>query len=226
MLYDQAGNYLYPPGSVKEFQWNVLTDGESIPSWLTQVGTATVAAPVINGVDGDRGFARFAIKAAPAAGNFAGVATAFNIDTADFEEIAFIVYGWASDSNSGTNHNLQIQLSDGSTGCFLQNNQSASPTVGATQLRVYTPTAETLTWELVNGNNGTRRKDVGVVIRPRTREVFICCGDPAEGAGVVWYNVGNWLNVTGQPFQLRVFTQDTNVRYMEFNRLKLRLVGM
>lgn len=221
MLYNARGDYFCRNwGRRKEFEWAPRVDGESLPAWLTLRGTSAIQT--VQGIDGDRGFARFQTKlATPTAGDSAGVQTAQNIDTAEFEEIALIVYGVATDSNTATDHNLILELSDGAGGAFVFNNATSA---GVTQLRVRPGAAQTFTWEFALNNNGTRRKDIGLIIRPPTREVFVTVGDPAEGAGVVMYDAGTWVDVTANPFFVAVFTQTAAQRYMEFDRIKFRVV--
>jgi len=179
----------------------------------------------LSGADTSRGIVQAVTSTT--SGHFAGVKTAFNLQSDQFEEIGIFVYSWGSTSNSATLQNMSIQYASGanSQGMFLQNNPGAA-TPGATQLRVYTPVAQTMSWELVLNSNGNRRKDVGVIIRPRTREVYVTCGDPAEGAGVVWYDAGNWVDVTNasaEAVQVRIFTQEAATKTMQFSRIKLRL---
>lgn len=220
MLFDSTGKWIMPAGVVRTFDWSPLVDSEALPSWLTLQGTSPIMT--VNGIDGDRGYARFQTKSAtPTAGDEAGVrVTAGNIDSAKFREIGFFVYGWACDSNTPTNVNMLLQYGDTSTGMALNANHSNS----LTQFNIRPSVFNALPWELVANNNGTRRKNVGFVVRPATREVFITTGDPAEGAGIIGYHKGSWLN-TVLPLICVVRTQSAAQRYMEFSRIKLRLVS-
>lgn len=221
MFCDASGRPWYPGRVVKEFDW-VISNDTALPAWLVAHGTSpvlTYTSPATG-----RGVVRCQTKVAtPTSGDAAGVQTAFNIDTAQFTEIALICYGVLTDGNTGgTDHSINIQANNGSTqGFFLENDSGAA---GAPSYRVYSQVRQSFTWDL-SASSAQKRKDIGIVIRPNTREFFVCSGDPAEGAGVVAYNVNSWTNVSGQPFAARIITRAAAQRWIEFQRIKLRLVS-
>ncbi len=220
MFCDASGRPWHPGRIVKEFDWSVSNDA-ALPSWLVSSGTSAVLT--YTSPASARGTLQCQTKVStPTSGDAAGVATAFNIDTAKFAEIAFVCYGVVTDgSTNGTDHNFNMQMNDGTGGFYVQNNHADS---GVPTYRVYSPVAVNFDWDISKAS-AQKNKDIGVVIRPRTKEFFVCAGDPAEGAGVVAYNVGNWTDLTGQPLIARVITRSAAQRYVRFQRIKLRLVS-
>lgn len=220
MFCDAAGKPWFPGKVVKTFDWNIANDS-ALPAWLVAQGTSPVLT--YTSPASSMGKLRCTTKvAAPTSGDIAGVETAFTLDSAKFSEIAFICYGVVTDgATTGIDHNFNMQMNNGSAGFYLQNSHTNA---GLPALRVYTPAAQDITWDISKAD-AQKRKDIGVVIRPRTRELFVCSGDPAEGAGVVAYNVGNWVDLTGQTLSARIITRSAAQRYFEFSRIKLRLVS-
>jgi hypothetical protein len=220
-LWDATGKYVPAGRYSKTFDWTPSTTGEALPSWLVDTAGATGTAPAVTGVDSTRGICTLVSGASN--GNYAGVSTAFNIDTAEFEEIGFFVYSWSTNQATDTGQTTIMQLSDGATGMYLQTNAT---TLGNTQVRSYpSATIDTLAWEITKNSNAQRQKDFGVVIRPRTKEVYVFAGDPAEGAGCIWYQGdGRWNDIAGVPFFLRVYAQNgSGANTATFSRIKLRL---
>jgi hypothetical protein len=224
MFCDASGKPVYPGNIVKTLDWNLSNDS-ALPAWLVAKGTSpviTYSTPATT-----RGAVRFQTKSStPTSGDQAGIDTAFNLDTSKFEEIAFVVYGLVTDgdnpSSGNANNTLAIEMNSGGTqGFFYISNWTDT---GTTHLRVYPAPSAGQRWDF-NKISAQRRKDVGVIIRPRTKEVFICNGDPAEGAGVVAYNQGNWTDINSKPLTLAITTRTAAQRFMEFSRLKLRLVS-
>lgn len=222
MLFDPTGKWILPAGTVRTYDWSPLVDAEALPSWLTLYGTSAIQT--VFGVDGDRGFARFQTKSAtPASGDEAGVRVTPDIDTSRFREIGFFVYGWSTDTNTSTLVNKYLRIGNGSTnGMFVAANDTAGVT--RVSIRDTVVTNVDMTWEFVVGNNGTRRKNVGIIIRPATREVFVTSGDPMEGGGILFYHQGAWVDSTVPP-HVAVITRSAAQRLINLNRVKLRLVS-
>lgn len=222
MFLDTSGRPLYPAKVVKTLDWQVTNDS-ALPSWLTTVG----ASPVVSFADPStsRGVCRVTTKVAtPTSGDQAGVQTAFNIDFSKFDEVSFVMYSaLVNNAASATDHSFLIDMHDAGGGIYLISRFDAS---GATHFRNYpSATVTTLTWELATTNNYSKRKDVGVTIRPRTGEVFITAGDPYEGAGVIHYTNTGWVNPAATPFIFHTITRTAAQRTLEFSRIKLRLVS-
>lgn len=221
MFFDTAGNPLFQAKVNKVFDWNVGVDS-TLPSWLVNADASQVNTFVGIPTSSGGAFQAKTKVATPTSGDIAGVKTAFNIDFTKFIEISFIAYDcWVPDSTSATDHTLNVQCGDGATsGFYFQNNSS-----GYTNTRLYPNAVEpTLQWDLEMNGNYAKKKDIGFVFRPATKEFFVTMGDPYEGAGVIWYDKGKWVNPTSQPFMLRTITRVAAQKTLEFSRLKMRIV--
>jgi hypothetical protein len=69
------------------------------------------------------------------------------------------------------------------------------------------------------------RHDLGITFRRATKEIFLTCGDPYEGAGVVGYDVGNLGDFTGQTPQFLCTAQTAAIAGFSFEKIKLRTVS-
>ncbi len=220
MFFNSNGTPFYPGQCVKTFDWAVAGDS-ALPAWLADNGTSPVKTFVSPA--STRGVLRCATKvSSPTSGDAAGVQSAWNIDFSQFEQVSFVVYSSrVTDAASTTDHSWSIECNDGSGGFYLQN----QPADGATVLRLYPSAQEpALAWNIALESNAYTRKTVGVTIRPKTKEFFVTAGDPYEGAGVVFYNKGKWVNPTARAMAHRVVTRTAAQRTLEFSRIKLTLV--
>ena len=217
MLYDNNGNQLRVGQTVEDFIWNVGGD-TALPSWLVAVGTSILT---FTGPSASPGIVTAQTKASPAVDDAAGIQTAFSIATPQFSEISFSVMGMTVDAGaSATNHSLQMKLTNGSTtgAQFTTDNTAA----GASKQRIF-PGAETANaYAIADALNVPKRKSLGMVIRPKTREVFYTTGDPDDGAGVVGYSRNAFVDATG-PFLMQILTKAAAQRSMSIARVHLRL---
>jgi hypothetical protein len=218
MLYDNEGRQLRIGQTVEDFIWNVGGD-IMLPSWLVAVGTSILT---FTGPSASPGIVTAQTKlATPAVDDAAGIQTAFSIATPQFSEISFSVTGMTADAGaSATNHSLQMKLTNGSTtgAQFTTDNAAA----GASKQRIF-PGAETgNAYAIADALNVPKRKSLGMVIRPKTREVFYTTGDPDDGAGVVGYSRNAFVDVTG-PFVMQILTKAAAQRSLSLARVHLRL---
>lgn len=218
MRYDANGNYIHPTPRIKEWNWWPRVVGEAIPLPFLTTGTGTVS---VLGYDTTRAYASCVTGAV--IGNSAGLESEAVIDAVDFEEIFFGMFGVAMDASAtGTNCNVQLQLSDGVGGAFLFNNHSSA---GANQLRVY-PNLYAVNYDIMNNGQGVRRKDLGIVIYPRDRVVAVYEGDPKDGAGLLAISEGDWTApTTKQKVLWRCITQTAAARTMTVEGFRFRLNG-
>ena len=243
MFYNKRGFPLYPGKSAKVWDWRVGTD-TALPSWLVQTGTSSVLT--LNNLGSGTGFntvATCATKTAtPTSGDQAGIATNFNIDFAHaLQEVSFICYGFYCNESGSTVSDQAIAITNfdsaNAGGLWLQNNAGGALAAGEFDIHNYAdsavrpiPFAYSLD-DLTPGSyasaqkNWHKPKDIGVTIRPVTKEVFITAGDPYDGAGVIYYTKGLWTNTTVlKPFQLAITTNTSAIRTLSFSGFRLRTV--
>lgn len=224
MFCDAAGRPLYPAKVVKERVWDIIDDS-ALPSWLTSVGSSPVLT--YDNPSTGRGRLRCQTKSSsPTSGDKAGIQTAFNVAAGQFEEISFVVYSVLSDGNSaGSNALVNLSYTNGSTTGFYLRNTTDGAGIPA-NFRAYPSAVKTAPVEISTAGNATNRKDLGIVIRPRSKEIFVCSGDPYEGGGVIYYDVGNFVSPSASPIEFSVQTLEAAQHYLEFSKVKLRLVHM
>lgn len=222
MFCDASGNPQYPGKMVKELVFSPLIDN-ALPSWLAAVGSNSILT--FGTADSSQGYVRSQTQSAtPAIGDQAGFKTSFNIATAQFDEISFIAYGVLTDTTANA-HELSLSFNDGSHGCYWKNTVDlvASPNTNKNYTRVYPASEVESQWKLL-GSEGTKRKDLGITYRRKTQEVFFTAGDPYEGAGMIAYNRGNFVDFTGQPMQLVLTTVTAAQRWVQVQKIKARFV--
>jgi len=214
------GQPAYPGPVVREFVWDALND-TALPSWLVKNGTDSTIAFETPAVG--RGVAKVTTKSAtPASGDQAGVSTAFTINSANFEEISFIVYSGLSDSATNTIQNLGIGYNNGSTGgMFWQNNDGVG---GVDAIRLYPAAGVNLSTGINLATSLAKRKNFGVTIRPRTKEIWFTHGDPYDCGGGGYYSKGSWTD-TNSVIDFYVRAKTAAQRTVEFSKIKLRLVS-
>lgn len=236
MFCDGAGRRIYPGKTVVEKVWEPAFD-RSLPSWLTTIGTSPVvsyAAPgaaldVATQVSG-LGSAKFATKTAtPTSGDQAGFRTTDSINFAAFEEVSWILYGHVTDAvSSATDNQIEISANVSEKGFYCVTDYAGT---GATLLKVYpTVNANNLPYDLYKAGSGgailnaRKRKSIGFVVRPRTRDFFFCAGDPYEGAGVIYHSDDEWLSPI-TPILAKITTRTAEQRAFNISKVKLRLVS-
>jgi hypothetical protein len=219
MLYDVSGKALKIGATHCEMVFNAASE-TVLPAWLTTVGVSPIVT--FNGPGVSVGNITVQTKAAtPTSGDTAGIATNFNIKTNEFSEIGFFVSGILLDAGATpTNQALQMYASDLSTNGVFQ--QSFSSSAGLAQFRLFPGTSVNTVYQFADAINIQKRKTLGIVIRPKTKEVFLTVGDPDDGAGVVWYSKGDWVD-TVSPFLIQTVTRGAAQRSMAITKIKLRL---
>lgn len=218
MLYDHTGKAIHQGTTVKELIWDVVADS-AIPSWLSLVGTDAQIS--FAGPGTSRGACTLSTKAdTPTSGDIAGITTAFDIKSDEFEEIGFFVYSAQCDASATqTNHKLQMFMGDGAaTGAIMQNTASGSVHTAT----VFPGEPRELDWLFSLTSNSSKRKDLGIVIRPRKKEVWFMSGDPADGSSPILYDIGNWTNLT-DALTLQIRSMASAQRSLTFSKIKLRL---
>ncbi len=219
MLFDGNGNYKPIGSSHEEFIFNpaILS---ALPSWLTTVGTTPVVTFNAPGAS-ERGSVTLQTKVAtPAINDVAGLKT-LNLNTALYSEVGFFVDCWAPDSGANEyNSKIEFSSTNGSTTGFYY--ISDDTVNGAAKFRAYPPAAVLATQQFYDSANVQKRKNLGVVIRPKSGEVFITNGDPKVGGTVVFYSRGFVDSAVGFTFQIQVkFTAAQ--RSVTLSQIKLRL---
>lgn len=219
MLYDANGRYQKIGTTHQELIFNTASE-TALPAWLTTSGIS----PIVTFNNPGSGLVGVNLQtklAAPTSGDIAGIQTAFNIKTSDFSEIGFFVSGITSDSGaSATNQALQMACSDFSTnGILLQSYQAIG---GLSQMRSFPDAVVNGVYQFADSANVGKRKTMGIVIRPYTKDVFFTLGDPDDGAGVVWFMRGRWVD-TISPFVVQCITRTAAQRSMSLTKIKLRL---
>lgn len=222
MFFDANGRQTYPGKVVKTLDWNIANDS-ALPSWLSAYGTSPVLT--FSGLGSSNGRLRCTTKvSSPSIGDAAGIQTAFNLDFSQFEEVSFIAYSIVNDG-AINECSVAMESSDSTSGISLFSSDSGA---GQAVLRVKPSIISYPSWQFVAESNAARRKDVGITVRPRTKEVFITTGDPYEGAGVIAYDKGNFVAPAAntKPFQLATFVKQVAAqRYIEFAKVKFRTVS-
>ena len=90
------------------------------------------------------------------------------------------------------------------------------------QARLYpAATVSTPIFQLITTGRTLQRKNFGVVVRPKTKEVFITTGDPKQGGAVVFYSRG--FVDSAAVFQLYLRTRSAAQRSLSLAKLTLRL---
>jgi len=218
MLFDHQGRAFHEGTTIKELNFDVFTD-TALPSWLSIIGTDAVAS--FSSAATTRGFCTLATKiATPAIDDFAGIAPAFDFDTSMFTEIGFFVSCVVADVDATqTNSGTQIYIGNKtSTGALAHNTGSSDQHQG----RVFGSAAKTVRWGFGSTLNAPKRKNIGMVIRPRTQEVAFTSGDPKDGDAAFFYDIGNWTDLTARPV-LGILARTAARRSFSFSKVTLRL---
>lgn len=215
MLFDANGRARHEGTVVKELTWGVFDDS-ALPSWLELIGAG--AASSFSTVNSAHGYAT--VTTSGADGAFAGLAPAFDIDTAEFTEIGFFAEGvFADASANGTNSSTQLYIGDKSTtGALLQNTGSGS----GHEAEVFGGTAQGVQWRFHSDDNAPKRKNIGMIIRPTLKEVFFTSGDPAQGDAAISYDIGNWSDLTAAPC-IGTLARSAAARSLSISKITLRL---
>ena len=220
MFFDADGRPAYNGKVVKTLDWDITNDS-ALPAWLSTVGTSPVVAFTTPATSNGR--CRLTTKiSTPAINDVAGIATAFNIDPALFSEIGLYVYSLVSDGADNGSY-LSINYHNGTNaGADFY---SSAGGAGASAFKVNS-TFESPQWLFVNGTAKSKRKDLGLTIRPADKEVFVTAGDPYDGAGVVWHSKGAVTMPAARPLEMKITVANTAAqRYFEFAKVRLRLVS-
>lgn len=222
MFFDAANRPLYPGKVVKELVFDPINDA-ALPSWLTPIGVSPVQT--FGTAAASQGYARSQTKSSsPAIGDQCGFQTAFNVQTTAFEEISFIAYGVLTDSVAW-DCELKLGFDNGTNGAYWKNTIDTVGNTNKSYTRVYPSTDVESPWTLMRGGESSKRKDMAITYRRKTKEVFFTAGDPYEGGGVIAYNKGSFVDFTGQPFKLSLTTIAAAQRWLQVEKLKARFVS-
>lgn len=199
-----------------EWVWDAAV--EPLPDWFEIIGVNTLERL---GVDVSRGVARITI---PSNDTAVILRPRFDIKTDEFTELTFCVF---SLKNQVSQQLINLRWGDETIGAAMYRDSTTTPDHYA---KVFPAGAERkldYVWTLTDGNYAnyaTNPKNLGITVRPRDKEVIFLQGDHMNGDAPVWMTQGEWIDGVMRPsIELMTSSTQTQQRYVEFSKIKLRL---
>lgn len=203
IVFDSAGR-LVPPGKVARSLEETFILG-AMPSWLTaSSGTASYGAQAST-----RGYLQMTTGAV--SGNAATVKTNFTVNLADQKAILWEASGLVLDSSTVQ---LAMGISNtGSVGSFIKQDSADS-----TLFVAMAGNSTAVPYNLRNGSEATRRRNLGIMLLPSTREMYVF-----EDDQVMAYRTHTSLTLGAVSCDLTVTTREAVAHNFQVQKLKITL---